>query len=56
MMEVDPCKFCTIAPYLCCVQVLIKFKNFFYFEEKDEPVEDFDKVYKFLEDSSINSQ
>lgn len=36
------------STFLCCVQVLIKFKNFFYFEEKDEPVEDFDKVYKFF--------
>ncbi len=26
------------------VQALIKFKNFFYFEEKDEAVEDFEKV------------
>ena len=26
------------------IQVLIKFKNFFYFEEKDEPVEDFEKA------------
>ena len=25
-------------------QALIKFKNFFYFEEKDEPVEEFEKV------------
>lgn len=26
------------------LQALIKFKNFFYFEEKDEPVEEFEKV------------
>ncbi len=30
--------------YNIYMQVLIKFKNFFYFEEKDEPVEEFDKV------------
>ena len=26
------------------MQALIKFKNYFYFEERDEPVEEFEKV------------
>ena len=25
-------------------QALIKFKNYFYFEEKDDPVDEFEKV------------
>ena len=31
--------------HLIGFQALIKFKNYFYFEEKDEPVEEFEKVY-----------
>ena len=30
--------------HLYIIQALIKFKNHFYFEEKDEPVEEFEKV------------
>lgn len=30
--------------FLPMFQALIKFKNVFYFEEKDEAVEDFEKV------------
>lgn len=34
-------------------KALIKFKNFFYFEEKDEPVEEFEKSLKILPGSKI---
>lgn len=30
--------------YYVQLQALIKFKNFFYFEEKDDPIEEFEKV------------
>lgn len=30
--------------YFIGFQALIRFKNYFYFEEKDEPVEEFEKV------------
>ena len=28
----------------CFLQALIRFKNFFYFEEKDDPVDEYEKV------------
>ena len=30
--------------WYCFLQALIRFKNFFYFEEKDDPVDEYEKV------------